>query len=221
MPRQNNKGIARLAIVIFIFVFTTLGTLTVIAIRSQTAVTIDSREDVEEILAKKCPNQEELAAAEEFVQRTKIDDLLDNIEAKKNDPACSLLMRFTPRRVSECVSPYLVAADPALQTCRICYDTVNTETLQTIKQKTCEDYVINNVDECFNWDITSYKPEINCYNSVWKDIEPLPSDSGSPNPDIPVGFPDQYDFSDYQTEPSQPPLEPLEPPQPELAPLNP
>jgi hypothetical protein len=87
--KSSSKGLSQIIIIVGVIIV--LGAVAVVGLnipRSKT-VNVNSREKVEEILAKECPSKEEITAAETFVKEANLEDLLDDIEEKKSNPSCA------------------------------------------------------------------------------------------------------------------------------------
>lgn len=222
MPDKNSQGLAHILIVVIVVII--LGVLTVIATSSRRSVTVNSREDVESVLAKDCPSDEELAAAERYIRETGLDDLADDLAAARNKPECSIIQQIIGNSLQstsvsveddddppkKCphfgVGPKIVRVvnnNPYIGEWVSCYDVYDIRSRKLLQSNVCET-LVGNEDEFEEWYLNFTTP----YGKLWEDDCRY---KWGDEFDIPVGFEDQYDFSDYQTEEYVPPLEPLTP----------
>lgn len=240
MPKILQKGVAHLIIIILVLI----GAVIVISVGTfiTRQVRVDSVDDVTKILGKKCPTEEELVAAETYITEFGPEELKDDIEEKKKEPPCTvgIIQRIRDtvisRRVSptptpfECITRYSwkcgqISQGSDIYRSTICYDILNGANGAPIKEEVCDtttgDYTI-----CVSHDETYDDRDCEKYWDNWPD-ESLEEYQNRTGDEIPVGFPDQYDFGPYQDPdvvPPEPDLEPLDAndaPEPELEPLTP
>lgn len=225
--KDNQSGLVPVPLMIVVLV---VGVAAYALTSSRRRVPIDSPstplEAVEQILSKACPTEEELSLAAELAEKFGEEDLKERVSNKKPALWCSAVLKMkqsfskaTQRDVladlpEECIvrDSWDMGGEP--WQCRTCYAVYDTEkyrdksasyTQTVIDEERCEEAV--------------GKPACDALENRLDTIDCLKFD------EIPVGFEDQYDFSDYQTdELDDLPIEPLpggDAREPELEPLDP